>query len=258
MKRSCLVAICVTALTCFVEAGSNRTAPAAAGNPSAAGSADAGGSASMSGVVRLEGQPPKPVSINMAQEPACVKLHAGAPVSYSEVVVGPNNSLGNVVVYVSSGLEGKTFEPPSQPVVIDQKGCMYQPHVIALQTNQKLQVVNDDPTMHNIHPIPTSNREWNKSQPPSMPPIETGFAREEISIPVKCNVHPWMRSYIAVFSHPYFSVTGKEGSFLLKNLPPGTYTLTAWHEKYGKSEQKVTLGANDSKKLEFVFKARSS
>jgi hypothetical protein len=207
-------------------------------------------------MVRLDGQPPKSLTVNMAQEPACTKLHPG-PVTYSEVVVGANNSLGNVVVYVSSGLEGKTFEPPAQTVVIDQKGCMYLPHVVAVQTNQKLQVVNDDPTMHNIHPIPTSNREWNKSQPPSMPPIETSFAREEIAIPVKCNVHPWMRSYIAVLSHPYFSVTGKEGVFELKNLPPGTYTLTAWHEKFGKSEQKVTLSANDSKKLEFVFKARS-
>ncbi len=210
----------------------------------------------VNGTVKFVGQPPKPAPINMAQEPSCAKAHPVALTS-GEVVAGADNTLGNVIVYISSGLEEKTYEPPSQPAVIDQKGCMYSPHVLAIQANQKLQVVNSDPTMHNIHPIPTSNREWNKSQPPSTPPIEASFAREEIAIPVKCNVHPWMRSYIAVFKHPYFAVTGKEGNFELKNVPPGNYTISAWHEKFGTLEQKVTVGPGEAKKLEIVFKARS-
>jgi plastocyanin len=162
--------------------------------------------------------------------------------------------LQNVIVFVSEGLGDRTFEEPSRPAVIDQKGCLYQPHVLAVRANQKLEVVNDDPTSHNIHPQPANNREWNKAEPPGSK-LEEAFAREEIAIPVKCNVHPWMRGYIAVFKHPYFAVTGKDGSFDLSNLPPGTYTIKAWHEKLGTSTQTVTIGANQTKEINFVFKS---
>jgi plastocyanin len=169
------------------------------------------------------------------------------------VVVGAGGGLENAVVYVSDGLNGKTFDPPSQPAVLEQKGCIYQPRVLALQANQKLDVKNDDSTSHNIHPMPANNREWNKTQPPGVP-IEETFAREEIAIPVKCNIHPWMRGYMAVFKHPFFSVTDKDGGFELKNLPAGTYTLTAWHEKLGTQVQKVTVGTGETPKVNFVFK----
>ena len=162
--------------------------------------------------------------------------------------------LQNVIVFVSEGLGDRTFDAPTQPVVVEQKGCMYQPHVLAVRANQPLQVVNDDPTSHNIHPMPANNREWNKAEPPGSQ-LEESFAREEIAIPVKCNVHPWMHGYIAVFKHPYFAVTGKDGSFDLSNLPPGTYTIKAWHEKLGTSTQTVTIGANETKEINFVFKA---
>jgi plastocyanin len=151
-------------------------------------------------------------------------------------------------------VQGQNFDPPAQPVTLQQKGCLYEPRVIAVQAGQKVDVVNADTTTHNIHPIPKNNREWNKSQPPGVP-IEESFAREEIAIPVKCNVHPWMRGYIAVFKHPYFAVTGKDGSFDLSNLPPGTYTIKAWHEKLGTSTQTVTIGANETKEISFVFKS---
>jgi hypothetical protein len=131
---------------------------------------------------------------------------------------------------------------------------MYIPHVVAMQANQKLEVVNSDNTMHNIHPTPSINREWNKAQLPGSP-LEETFSREEVAIPVRCNVHPWMHSYIAVFRHPYFVVTGKGGSFELKNLPPGTYTLEAWHEKLGATTQTVTVGANETKSIDFTFKS---
>jgi hypothetical protein len=136
---------------------------------------------------------------------------------------------------------------------MEQKGCMYGPHVIALQANQELDILNKDATTHNLHPVPNNNREWNKAQPPGTI-VDAKFAREEIAIPMKCNVHPWMRSYIAVFKHPFFAVTDKGGNFELKNLPAGNYTIQAWHEKLGTSTQKITVASGDTKQLEFVFK----
>ncbi len=208
--------------------------------------------ASVKGVARFEGTAPKPKPISMAADPSCAKQHP-SPVFSQEVMTDSKGELENVIVFVSEGLGDRTFDPPSQPIVINQKGCMYEPHVLAMRANQRLQVVNGDPTSHNIHPTPTNNREWNKAEPPGSR-VEDSFSREEIAIPVKCNVHPWMRSYVAVFKHPYFAVTGKDGSFDLSNLPPGTYTIKAWHEKLGTSTQTVTISANETKEISFVFK----
>ncbi len=229
-----------------------RATPAGAG-----GSPDSTAIAVVTGVVRLDGPVPAMKPINMIKDPICSKMHPGGA-SNEEVVIGPNQTLGNVIVFVSEGLGDRKFDPPSQPVTLEQKTCMYHPHVLAMQANQKLEVVNGDQTSHNIHPLPTNNREWNKSQPPGEPPIEVTFAREEVAIPVKCNEHPWMHSYIAVFKHPFFNVTGKDGRFELKNLPAGEYTISAWHEKFGTLEQKLTVGPKEVKTLEFVFNARRS
>jgi hypothetical protein len=211
-----------------------------------------GNTASVKGIARLEGAAPKPKAISMAADPSCAKQHP-SPVFSQEIMADSKGELANVIVFVSDGLGDRTFDPPSQPIVINQKGCMYEPHVLAMRANQRLQVVNDDPTSHNIHPTPANNREWNKAEPPGSQ-VEDSFAREEIAIPVKCNVHPWMRSYVAVFKHPYFTVTGKDGSFDLSNLPPGTYTIKAWQEKLGTSVQTITISANETKEINFVFK----
>jgi hypothetical protein len=215
------------------------------GNP-----ADA--TASLTGVVKFEGAAPKPLHIDMSADPICTKAHP-TPATTEDIVVGANAGLANVVIYVSDGLAGRTFQPPQQPAVIEQKGCQYKPHVLAMQANQKLDVVNSDETTHNIHPTPNNNREWNMTQPHGVP-LEQTFAREEIAIPVKCNVHPWMKGYIAVFKHPYFAVTDKNGGFDLKDLPPGSYTIMAWQEKLGTLTQKITVGAGESKTLDFAFK----
>ena len=209
-------------------------------------------STSLKGTVKFEGAAPKPSRIEMSADPLCAKARS-TPAATEDIVVGADGGLANVVVYVSDGLSSHSFPPPEQPATLEQKGCQYRPHVLALQANQKLEVVNSDETTHNIHPTPNNNREWNMSQPHGVP-LEQSFAREEIAIPVKCNVHPWMRGYIAVFKHPYFAVTDKNGGFELKNLPPGTYTITAWQEKLGTQIQKVTVAAGESKPLDFAFK----
>ena len=219
------------------------------------GASPAAGAASVEGRVRFEGQRPEPTRITMSTDPTCAKQHPG-PVTADDFVIGGDGGLGNVIVFVSSGLAGKTFDVPADPAVEEQKGCMYKPHVLALQAGQKLKIVNSDNTLHNIHPLPANNREWNKAEPAGSV-LEEAFAREEIAIPVKCNVHPWMRSYIAVFKHPYFAVTGKDGTFDLRNLPPGEYTLKAWHEKFGTMTQTVTIASGEAKKIDFVFKAQN-
>jgi len=207
---------------------------------------------SVKGTVKFAGAAPKPSRIDMSQDPLCAKLHS-TPATTEDIVVGEDGGLANVVIYVSDGLTSHNFQPPPQSAVLEQKGCQYKPHVLALQAGQKLDVVNGDETTHNIHPVPNNNREWNMTQPHAMP-LEQTFAREEIAIPVKCNIHPWMKGYIAVFKHPYFAVTDKNGSFELKELPPGTYTITAWQEKLGSQIQKVTVSPGEAKTLDFVFK----
>jgi len=216
--------------------------------------APAPAAAVVKGTVKFQGTAPKAMHIDMSADPKCVQAHPGGG-STEDIVADASGGLENVIVYVSQGLGDAKFDPPTEPAVIEQKGCMYKPHVVALRANQTLKVVNADGTTHNIHPSPNNNRELNQTQPPGVP-LSMTFAREEIAIPVKCNIHPWMHSYIAVFKHPFFAVTGKGGSFEIENLPPGNYTITAWHEKLGTSIQKITVGESETKGLEFVFKAQ--
>ncbi|HXY23349.1 MAG TPA: carboxypeptidase regulatory-like domain-containing protein [Candidatus Acidoferrum sp.] len=204
------------------------------------------------GKVTYEGTPAKQKPIDMSKEPSCAKQYATPPTTET-VVTGPNNALANVVVYVSAGAPDEAA--PSQAVVFDQKGCRYIPHVLAFQVNQELKVTNEDQTSHNIHPLPKINREWNKSQPPGTPPIVDKYDKMEF-IPVKCNVHPWMHGTFAVLKNSHYSVSGDDGSFKLPNLPPGKYTITAWHESYGEQTQEVTISGSETKSVNFVFKAK--
>lgn len=248
MKIACLSIAVASLFGLWIADGNSASAG------SAAGDGRASSSAVVIGVVKFEGTVPKPAHIDMSPDPQCAQVHPiGA--AAEDIVTNGKGGLANVVVFISDGLDKRTFDPSQEPAVMTQKGCMYQPHVLALQANQKLEVVNADGTTHNIHPLPNNNREWNRTQPPGLPFEET-FAREEIAILVKCNVHPWMRSYIAVLKHPYFAVTDKNGKFELKNLPPGAYTIEAWHEKLGTSAQKITIGESETKTVEFVFKPR--
>jgi plastocyanin len=237
------------------EESATSSQPAAA--PAATKTVDIATAGSVTGTVSLDGKAPAAKPINMSAEPYCQKAHS-TPVIPPEVVAGAKGELANVVVFVKDGLGDYVFTAPAKPAVLDQQGCMYDPHVVAVMAGQAFQVKNDDQTTHNIHPMPKDNREWNKSQPPGATPIDDTFARAELAIPVKCNVHPWMKSYIFVFKHPYYAVTGKDGKFELKNLPPGTYTVSAWQEKYGTVDQTVTIGPKESKAVTITFKAAAS
>jgi plastocyanin len=206
---------------------------------------------SVTGTVTFTGTPPKMKPIDMAKEPTCASQHP-TPVMTETVVTGPNNSVQNVVVFVSAG--DQPGPVPTEPLRYDQKGCEYVPHVLALQAGQSLEIYNDDQTSHNIHPLSTANPEWNKSQPPGTPPIKATYAKAEF-IPVKCNVHPWMHGYFVVLNTSHYTVTGNDGTFTLKDLPPGKYTITAWHEKFGSQSQEVTVSASGAATANFSFKA---
>jgi hypothetical protein len=208
----------------------------------------------VSGKVTFTGTPVKPKPIDMSKEPSCAKEHA-TPVTTETVVTGPNNALENVVVYISAGANDEGQVPP-QAVTFEQKGCQYLPHVLVMHTNQELKVVNDDQTSHNIHPLAKVNREWNKSQPPGTPPISEKYEKAEF-ISVKCNVHPWMHGWFAVLNTSHYDVSKGDGGFKLPNLPPGKYTITAWHEDYGTQTADVTITGNETKDVDFTFKAKA-
>ena len=222
----------------------------AASGVAVAGPKPAGGT--ISGKVTYEGTPAKMKPIDMSKEPSCAKMYTTPPLAET-VVTGAGNSLENVVVYVSAGAPDDAA--PSTAAVFTQKGCRYIPHVLAFQVNQEIKITNEDQTSHNIHTLPKLNREWNKSQPPGAPKILEKYDKNEI-FPVKCNVHPWMHGNFAVLKNSHFAVTGDGGAFSLANLPPGKYTITAWHESYGEQTQDVTISGSESKTISFVIKAK--
>jgi plastocyanin len=203
------------------------------------------------GKVTVEGVTVMAKTINMASEPGCAKMYSTPPKS-EDLVVGQGNMLENVVVYISAGAPDES-SAPSQPVQVVQKGCRFAPHVVAMQTGQPVQMVNEDSTSHNIHPLATNNREWNKAEPPGATPLTESFARPEF-ISVKCNVHPWMHAYFAVLKTSHYAVTGDNGDFSLNNLPAGKYTITAWHETLGTQTQEITITGNETVPVNFVFK----
>jgi hypothetical protein len=208
----------------------------------------------VSGKVTYTGTPAHQKPIDMSKEPSCAKQHA-TPITTESVVTGPNNALENVVVYVSSGAPDDG-QVPSQAVTFEQKGCQYIPHVLVMHTNQELKIINSDQTSHNIHPLAKVNREWNKSQPPGTPPISDKYDKPEF-ISVKCNVHPWMHGAFAVLSTNHYDVSKGGGDFKLPNLPPGKYTITAWHEDYGTQTADITITGNETKEQNFTFKAKA-
>ncbi len=188
----------------------------------------------------------------MGNDPACVDAHHGKAFEQS-TVVSPNGALANAFIYVKEGLEGKRFEPPSTPVVIDQNGCWFRPRIIGIQTGQVFEVTNSDPVTHNIHPMAQINREWNHSQGAADPPMGRKFLKPEVMIRVKCNIHSWMHAFIGVVDNPYFAVSKEDGRYSIGNLPPGTYTLGFWQEALGTQERQVTVAPHSNTQVNLTF-----
>jgi hypothetical protein len=212
-----------------------------------------GGGGRIEGKVIFTGVVPKPKPFDLAKEPACVKLHAVDPLVSESVVHGTDNTLQNVVVYISAGQLGSGPDS-GQLANFDQRDCHYTTHVLAVRTGQEIKISNSDPFAHNIHPLAKINREWNKMQLPNTPAFTYAYEKEEI-IPVKCNVHPWMQGYFVVLRTSHFAVTGEDGRFSLPNLPPGHYVVTAWHESVGSQSQEIIIPGNGARTIDFVFKA---
>jgi hypothetical protein len=212
----------------------------------------------ITGVVKFDGTPPHERPIDMSKEPSCAQIHAGNPVRTEGVVVGSGGGLQNVVVYLSQGLDASTAaQVASGTPSFDQKGCQYIPHVLALNPNQHFKVTNSDQTSHNIHPLPAPsgpNHEWNKSQPLGAPPFDVTWSAPEM-IPVKCNIHPWMHGFMAVVKGPY-GISDGSGAFTVENVPPGSYTVSAWQETLGTQTAKITVAAGKPATADFTFKGK--
>ena len=231
----------------------------AAGNPpqeaaavKTAEAADAG-SASITGTVDVTGNIPAPVKIKMAADPACAQAHKDA-VNVQDIVAN-NGKLQNALVYVKEGVSG-TFPAPAETVKLEQNGCLYSPHVFGMPAGQKLEIINDDATLHNINCQAKTNKKFNIAQPTKGMKSTKMFEQPEVPVPFKCNVHPWMTAYAGVFSHPFFAVSGPDGSYTIKGLPAGTYTVEVWHEKLGTQTQKVTVADGESKQVAFSLAAK--
>jgi plastocyanin len=251
------VALAATAIAC---GGGSKETPAVvpAGGPAGGGSkvdeATAGG---VKGAVMLDGTAPKNEPIKMNADPVCVKANTTPQFQETFETGGDGKSLGNVFVYVKDGLGTYMYDPPTGQARIDQKDCRYHPHVFGVRVGQPIEILNSDPTLHNIHATPKANQEFNNGQPIQGMKMTHTFTAKEVMVPFKCDVHGWMNAYVGVLDHPYFSTTDKDGKFDLKSVPPGTYTIEAWHEKLGTQEQKVTIGPKETKEITFTFKATS-
>ena len=234
-----------------VPASSGAAAPAAA--PAAPVTVDAANAGTVTGKVTFAGTPPAPTPIKLSSDPYCQKANPG--LATETEVVGKDGAVENVFIYVKDGLGNQTFPAPAEPVTLDQKGCHYTPHVLGIQIGQPLQIINSDDTLHNVHGLPKANKEFNQGQPIQGMKMTHTFSTKEVMIPFKCDVHGWMNAWIGVLDHPFYAVTTADGTFSLKGLPPGTYTIEAWHEKLGTQTQTITVGAKDTKDVAFTFKA---
>jgi len=235
------------------QSSTEGAAPAAAGqkiDPSSTGS--------ITGTVVLNGTAPANAIIRMNADPICLRQAKGEQFQETFKVAADGKSLGNVFVYVKDGLGNYVYDSPAGSVTLNQEGCHYMPHVFGIRVGQPLEILNSDPTLHNIHAMPKINQEFNNGQPMQGMKTSHTFTAQEVMVPFKCDVHGWMNAYAGVLDHPFFAVTNDEGKFEIAGLPPGTYTVEAWHEKLGAVTQNVTIAAKESKELSFTLEASSA
>lgn len=230
----------------------------ACGSPPPARAADApavdpSSAATITGRVRFEGATSDAEMVRIEGDPGCVTLNGSDQQPAEAIVVGEKNALANVFVYVKSGLEKAAFPVPNEPVLVDQQKCRYIPRVVGVRVGQPLQIRNGDPLLHNVRSDSEINQPFNQGQPVQGMVFTHTFTTREVMVAVKCDVHGWMRTSVGALEHPYFAVTGAAGTFTIGNLPPGTYTIAAWHERLGTREQQLTLASKESKDVELTF-----
>ncbi|HSD46897.1 MAG TPA: carboxypeptidase regulatory-like domain-containing protein [Pyrinomonadaceae bacterium] len=256
-----LVLTIALSLALAAACGGSKTDTATNGNTGDTAQAPySGPTGTVTGVVSFNGTAPAPKKIDTSADPVCGQKNPNLMTDDTMVTDG---KLANTFIYVKEGtVEGGkkitdyAWSTPTSAAQLDQNGCHYAPHVLGVQVNQKISITNSDATQHNIHPTPKLNPEWNQTQANGAAPIEKSFARPEVLIPVKCNQHPWMKAYIGVMRHPFFAVSGKDGAYEIKGLPPGNYTVVAWREGGANGTEKtmqVTVPANGNAKADFAF-----
>jgi plastocyanin len=248
--RSVGFPVLIAFLLISIACGGNQATPAAA---PAGPSVDPATAGTITAIVKFEGQPPTRETLTLTGDPKCVSEN-GAPQRADErIVVGEHQSLQNVFVYVKDGLGSFAFPIPSEPVVLDQDKCRYTPRVLGVRVGQALQVRNSDPLLHNVRSNGVINQAFNKSTPIEGMSFNHTFATREVMVPFKCDVHGWMSAYVGVLDHPYFGTTAPDGKVVIGNIPPGTYTIEAWHEQLGTKTQQITIAAKESKDVSFAF-----
>jgi plastocyanin len=261
MKKQTKVWLVISIALCLLVLSlACKDTPPPAGDTTASAQPYSGPTGTVTGAISFNGTVPAAKKIDTSADPICGQRN---PNLTTEDTLVKDGKLANVFIYVKEGntASGQKFadlpwSTPATAVNLDQNGCRYKPHVMGIQTNQKLSITNSDPTQHNIHPTPKLNPEWNQTQQSGQPPIEKTFARSEVLIPVKCNQHPWMKAYIGVLKHPFYSVSAEDGTYTLKGVPAGTYTVVAWKEGGAEGTQKtmsVTVPANGSATADFAF-----
>lgn len=242
---------------CNQNTTKNRPAETAAQSPARPpvnAQIDLATAGTVTGTIRFTGHAPKPIRIDMLQDPACG--FATKTPNYTEQYVVQDGKMANVFIYIKDGLGNRIYAPSTTPVILDQKGCRYVPHVIGAMIGQPVEFRNSDPTMHNVHIVPPGDSNaagFDISQPPMGGTQEHVFHTAGLMIPVRCNNHPWMEAFLNVVKNPFFAVSGTDGKFEIKGLPPGKYTLVAVQEKLGEQSQSIAVQSQKTTAVNFTF-----
>ena len=234
-------------------AGACSPAPAPpAAPPAASKRVDTATAGSVSGRITFDGTAPKPELIRMGKDAACV-AGAGPNPQSDAVLISADGGLANAFVYIKDSFDGYGFDTPTEAVTMDQKGCVYVPRVFGVRVGQPIDILNSDATIHNVHALPMQNQEFNESQNRAGMRTTKVFTVPEVMVRIKCDFHGWMAAHVGVMSHPFFAVTDASGAYSIKGLPPGTYTLEAWHETFGTRTQQVTIAASGQQTVALAF-----